>query len=155
MLLLAELLKDYQGEQGIELVAINGEDNYQAGGEILYLQENKGRLDEIKVAINLDDVGYIKGINEFSFYECPPELEQAVSDSLSAFRGIAAGEQWYQSDHMIFALNGVPAVAVTSNMVAEMMSLITHTEGDTIEYVDPGKLVTLAQALHELLLKGL
>lgn len=153
LLLLAELLREYQGAPGIELVAINGEDHYQAGGEILYLHENQDRLDEISVAINLDDVGYLKGVNEFSFYECPPEISEVVSGALSAYTGILPGEQWYQSDHMIFAQNGVPAVAVTSNMVEEMMRDFTHTERDTIELVDPGKLVTLALALQDLLLK--
>jgi aminopeptidase YwaD len=153
LLLLAELMKDYSGQTGIELVAINGEDHYLAAGEILYLNENQGRLDEIKVAINLDDVGYTKGVNEFSFYECSPEIEAAVSESLASYPGIVKGEQWYQSDHMIFVQNGVQAVAVTSDRVEEMMREFTHTEGDTVDRVDPDKLVTLALALQDLLLK--
>lgn len=153
LLLLAELLQDYSGHTGIELVAINGEDHYTAGGEILFLQENQAKLDEITVAFNLDDVGYIKGNNVYSFYECPPEIVSVVSETLSSYPGIAAGEPWYQSDHMIFAQNGVPAVAVTSDMFEEMMLEFTHTERDTVELVDPGKLVTLAQALRELLLE--
>ena len=37
LLLLAELLADYRGSLGVDIVAINGEDYYSAPGEIVYL----------------------------------------------------------------------------------------------------------------------
>ena len=58
LLLLAELLKDYDGELGIELVPFNGEDHYSAAGEIAYLKANEGRLNEILLNINIDAAGY-------------------------------------------------------------------------------------------------
>ncbi len=82
LLLLAELLRDYAGETGIELVAINGEDHYSAAGELLYLGENQGRMDEISLSVNLDDVGYIRGKIAYSFYGCPDELAEQVRRSL-------------------------------------------------------------------------
>ena len=42
LLLLAELLKNYDGALGIELVALNGEDYYSNPGEMLYLSSNEG-----------------------------------------------------------------------------------------------------------------
>jgi aminopeptidase YwaD len=150
LLLLAELLKEYSGKIGVELVAINGEDHYLAAGETLYLRENQGKLDEITLAINLDDVGYINGANAYSFYECPPEIVNQVNEVMAAYPDIVAGEPWYQSDHMIFVQNAVPAMAVTSDQFMEMMATITHTEHDTVELVDQRKLVTLAMALQDL-----
>ena len=151
LLLLAELLRDYTGEAGIELVAINGEDHYLAAGELLYLQENQGKMDEISLAINLDDVGYIKGKLAYSFYGCPDELAGRSRQALAAHPDLAEGEPWYQSDHMVFVQSGVPAMAVTSDHFVEMMETITHTPQDTIEKVDAEKLVRLALALRDIL----
>ena len=154
LLLLAELLQDYTGETGIELVAINGEDHYSAAGELLYLAENKGRLDEISLAVNLDDVGYIHGNNNYSFYSLPDEMAEHTRRVFAAHPDLLEGEQWYQSDHMIFVQSGVPAMAVTSDRFVEMMETITHTADDTIEKVDAGKLVRLALALRDLVVGG-
>lgn len=149
LLLLAELLREYESQAGIELVAINGEDHYSAAGELLYLQENQGRIDEISLAINLDDVGYTEGKNAYSFYGCPDELVGQIRQALAAHPHLAEGEQWYQSDHMVFAQSGVPAMAFTSDRFVEMMETITHTPEDTIEKVDAEKLVRLALALRD------
>jgi aminopeptidase YwaD len=151
LLLLAELLKDYSGQTGIELVVLNGEDHYSAAGELLYLAENQGRVDEISLAINLDDVGYVKGKNAYTFYGCPDELADHARQVFAAHPDLVEGEQWYQSDHMIFVQSGVPAMAITSDHFVEMMETITHTPQDTIEKVDEERLVKLALALRDLL----
>jgi aminopeptidase YwaD len=150
LLLLAELLCDYRGENGVELVALNGEDHYSAAGELLYLNENQGKLGEIALAINLDDVGYLHGLNAYSFYNLPVEMEEKARAAFALHPDLAPGEQWYQSDHMVFVQNGVPAMAVTSDRFEEMMQTITHTPQDTIELVDPAKLARLALALRDL-----
>ncbi len=151
LLLLAELLQDYSGQTGIELLAINGEDHYSAAGELLYLGENQGRMDQISLAINLDDVGYIRGKIAYSFYGCPDEVAQRARQIFAAHPDLVEGEQWYQSDHMVFVQSGVPAMAITSDRFVEMMETITHTAEDTIEKVDPERLVKLALALRDLL----
>ena len=46
----------------------------------------------------------------------------------------------------------MPALAVTGELLAELMAEITHTPNDTIEIVDPGRLATLALALRGLVL---
>jgi hypothetical protein len=48
-------------------------------------------------------------------------------------------------------MNGVPAVAITSELLEELMSKFTHTPKDTLEIVDVEKLVTTAHAVGELL----
>jgi aminopeptidase YwaD len=60
-LLLAEVLAGYRGDTGIEIVAFNGEDHYSAGGEMDYLNRYGKDLEKVPVAINIDDVGYIRG----------------------------------------------------------------------------------------------
>ena len=53
LLLLAELLQEYAGEVGVEIVPFNGEDHYSAAGEIAYLKANQGKLGQVLLNINM------------------------------------------------------------------------------------------------------
>ncbi len=150
LLLLAEMLKDYTGQMGIEIVAFNGEDYYSVPGQMDYLHRYSDKFQQILVAINIDDVGYSKGKTAYSFYGCPTEIQQKAHAAFDTHTGILEGEQWYQGDHMIFAQNQKPTIAVTSDKVAELMATITHSPKDTVEIIDCGKLVELASALENL-----
>jgi hypothetical protein len=55
LLLLAELLADYRDNLGIEVVAVNGEDDCSNRGAQLYLHANAGRFDEILLGVNVDE----------------------------------------------------------------------------------------------------
>ncbi len=144
LLLLAELLAGYEGGLGIELVAMNGEDYYSNPGEQQWLAQNAGRFAEILLGINIDDVGYIKGKVGYSLYNCPAELAAVIGRTFSAYDGIVEGEPWYQGDHGLFLLNEIPALALTSDQLAELMGSITHTPNDTPEMVDLARLAEVA-----------
>jgi aminopeptidase YwaD len=150
MLLLAEMIKDYRGKLGIEIIAFNGEDHYSLGGQMDYLNRYSDSLNQILVAINIDDVGYAKGETAYSFYGCPVGIQQKANIAFSKHRGIHEGEQWYQGDHMIFAQSQKPTIAITSDKVAELMANITHSPKDTPEIINCDKLVKLACALDDL-----
>lgn len=152
LLILAELLQEVAPPHSIELVALNGEDHYSAAGQIKYLSEASTELGNIQLAINIDDVGYIKGRNAYSFYECPPEIKNTVREIFSGYDTLVEGEQWYQSDHMIFVQNQVPAMAITEELLEEVMTKITHTEKDVPELIEADKLVELSYALCDLVL---
>ena len=151
LLLLAELLKDYDGEMGIELVPFNGEDHYSAAGEIAYLKANEGRLNEILLNINIDAAGYHGKKNVYSLYESSEELASLIRDTFAANKTLAKGEPWYQGDHMVFAMQGVPALAITSEGFMEIETKFAHTPADRPELVDCAQLVEVANALWELL----
>ncbi len=151
LLLLAELLADYRGNQGVEIVAVNGEDYYSNPGEQLYLHANAGRFDEIVLGINIDDVGYYRGKVAYSLYDCPPGIAASIRQVFSGYTGLVEGEPWYQGDHGLFLMNQVPALAMTSECLTELMAEITHTPKDRPEIVDTGKLVMVALALRDLL----
>jgi hypothetical protein len=53
---------------------------------------------------------------------------------------------------MVFAMNGRPAVAITSEKLLELSSEITHTEKDRFELADPEKLGITALSLRDLFL---
>ncbi|MEN8615062.1 M28 family peptidase [Dehalogenimonas sp. THU2] len=151
LLLLAELMKDYEGPLGIEITAINGEDNYSAGGEMDYLRRYSDRLPEGLFAVNIDAAGYIEGKTCLSFYNLPPGIEAKAREVIESNPGLMEGFQWYQSDHMVFVQAGRPAIAVTSDKFVELSATITHTPKDTVDIVDTGKLVELAAALNTLI----
>lgn len=151
LLLLAELLADYAGRVGVELVAMNGEDYYSNPGEQLYLAANAGRFDEIALGVNVDGVGYREGRVAYSSYGCPPDLEGWVREALAAYPSLVEGEPWYQGDHGLFLMNQRPALAMTSERQRELMAEIVHSPRDRPEIVDVARLVDVARALHDLL----
>lgn len=153
LLLLAELLTDYTGDLGIELVAMNGEDYYSNPGEQQWLALNAGRFADILLGINVDDVGYYRGKVGYSLYNCPTAVAAVTQQTFAAYGGLVAGEPWYQGDHGLFLLNEIPALALTSDQLAELMGGITHTANDTPAVVDVARLVEVALALWDLLLR--
>ena len=155
LLLLAELLADYAGGLGLELVAMNGEDYFSNPGEQQWLAQNSGRFGDILLGINIDDVGYHKGGVAYSLYDCPTPIASVIRETFSAHPALVEGEPWYQSDHSLFLINGVPALALTAEMLTELMTEITHTPKDTPEIIDAAKLVETALALRDLLLSEL
>jgi aminopeptidase YwaD len=150
LLLVAEMLRGYTGGMGVEIVALNGEDNYSAGGQMDYLRRYGEELDRIVVAVNIDDVGYVKGRSAYSLYGCPAPIARVAERVFGAYRGIIRGEQWHQGDHMIFVQKGRPAIAFTAERMRELMRKVTHTPADTPRIVDSRKLVEVAEALKAL-----
>ena len=153
LLLLAELLEDYQGRLGIELAALNGEEYYNTPGQNTYLKLAVGTYESILLAINLDDIGYYKDRSAYSLYEVPDAIADSVRRVYAKREGFFEGPAWYQSDHGIFIANGIPAMAITEESFLELLSEITHSEKDTPEIVDPNKLVENAQGLFDLIME--
>jgi aminopeptidase YwaD len=153
LLLLADLLSDYNGNKLIELVALNGEDYYAVPGQMNYISENKDRFNTILLNINIDGAGFIEGPTAFSLYDLPEKIETRVRTIISQFGGITEGIQWPQGDHSIFLQYGVPAIAVSSKWFTDNINgqEITHTPKDNSAIVDCNKLVEISQALNTLI----
>ncbi|WP_424358280.1 M28 family metallopeptidase [Methanocella sp. MCL-LM] len=151
LMLLAEMLEGYARKTGIELVAVNGEDNYSAAGEMDYLRRYGAEIGRVRLALNIDGAGYVKGKTAYSFYGCPDELQENVCKLLDRFNGLTEGPEWPQGDHMIFAMSGAPAIAFTSEHLLKLTADITHTSRDVPELVDCRKLVELAEAIMQLI----
>ncbi|GMQ77590.1 MAG: hypothetical protein BMS9Abin02_0078 [Anaerolineae bacterium] len=153
LLLLAALLKEYNGDRLIEIVAFNGEDYYAVPGQMLYLSQNRDRFNEIILNINIDGAGYKEGNTAFSLFNLPLQIKDKVDAILDEYDGIIEGVQWVQGDHSIFIQNGRPAIAVSSLWFTENIDTqdITHTPKDDIDIVDCNKLVEIAEALDSFL----
>jgi aminopeptidase YwaD len=150
LLLAAEMLADYRGPYALEIVALNGEDHYSAGGQMDYLRRYGQALPSVHLAVNVDDVGYKEGRAAYSFYKCPQPVQQKAQQAFLDHPGLCPGEPWYNGDHMIFVMNQVPAIAFTAERMPELMRTVTHTAADTPDLIDTRKLVEVAAALNAL-----
>lgn len=153
LLLLSDLLKGYNGNKLIEIVAFNGEDYYAASGQMNYVSTNKDSFKKILLNINIDGAGYKEGQTAFSLFDLPDDILQSTKKVLNHYSGITEGVQWPQGDHSIFLQFGVPAIAVSSKWFIDNISGqdITHTPKDNIEIVNCNKIVEISQALNTLI----
>ena len=149
LLLLGELLAEYKGSLQLEITAINGEDYYSNPGEQLYLSTMKNRGFDIMLGVNIDGAGYKNSNTAFSLYELPPELHDTVKEVFSGYDGLVEGSPWYQGDHSLFLQKQIPALALTSEQMEEILK-VAHTEADTPDLVNCNTLVELAGALAKL-----
>jgi len=147
LLLIADLLQNYTGSNEIELLAMNGEDYYGANGEKQYLEQNEGRLGRILSFVNMDGLGFQTGKTAFSFYNQTKERITAFRSILQKYPGIYEGEPWYQGDHMALVMNGVPAIAITSEKFMEIEQNYAHTAADVTALVDVQRLIEAARAV--------
>lgn len=151
LLLLAELLRDYDGPRQVELVAFNGEDYYAVPGQMNYIAANQGKFSSMILDINIDGAGYREGMSAFSEFSLSDGLSASMKRAISRYPGITTGPQWPQGDHSIFVQFGVPAVAVTSSWFIDNMESqdVTHTPKDNPEITDCRKIVEIAKALND------
>jgi aminopeptidase YwaD len=142
LLRVAELLCDCSA--GVEILAVNGEDSYAAAGELDYLAAND--LAEVRLAVNIDGAGYRGGGTAYSGYGLPPDADLSALSGA----GLVEGPPWPQSDHMVFAMAGRPAIALTTTEFAEVMGEVAHSPHDLPALVDVALLEQAAQGIAAL-----
>jgi len=122
----------------LELVFFNGEDYYGAPGQICYLEQNEGRLGDIRLNINIDGAGYKEGLSCFSPFNLSDDLSAMLQEVFAENTGLVEGLPWFQGDHSIFLQNGCPAIAVSSQWFIEHMESqeITHTPKDNLSVIN-------------------
>ncbi|MBP1645106.1 MAG: hypothetical protein H6Q16_681 [Bacteroidetes bacterium] len=155
LLLLAELLKDHHSNYSIELVVFNGEDYYGAPGQVKFIEQNVDKFSNIYFNINIDGAGYNEGISCFSQFELPEFVQKKLNDLISSTEEITEGLPWYQGDHSLFIQQGVPAIAVSSQLFIENMDCqeITHTPKDNLSIVNYDRVAECAINIAKLINK--
>jgi aminopeptidase YwaD len=133
----------------IELVFFNGEDHFQAPGEQAWLAATD--LSDIRHVVNIDGAGVVGHPIGVTTLACPAAFESAVRDAVACHQGWEWVPAWYESDHAIFAMRGIPSVAITS-AGAHGLANVIHSERDTTKMVDPALLASVAGFLEESLL---
>jgi aminopeptidase YwaD len=147
LLTLAEL--DLLGDAPVELVLFNGEDHFDACGELAWLAETD--LTEVLANLNLDGVGVIGRGTTLAALSCPPHLSAALTGFTGRHPGWSPTAPWMESDHAIFATQGIPAVAVTSEDVHSLLAGLAHGPRDTLAVVDSATLAQITLDLRDLL----
>lgn len=146
LLALAESGLDLHGPT--EFVFFNGEDHYDACGEQAWLQATD--VSEVGLNVNLDGAGVAGRKTALTSFGCPPSLERRL-DRVSRLPGWTRMPPWFESDHAIFVMRGIPAVAITSERVHDLFTQVAHTADDTLAIVDIDVLVGIVEVLGDLL----
>jgi aminopeptidase YwaD len=147
LLTLAEL--DLLGDAPVELVLFNGEDHFDACGELAWLAESD--LAEVLANLNLDGVGVIGRGTTLAALSCPPALSAALAGFTGGHPGWSPTAAWMESDHAVFAMQGIPAVAVTSEDIHSLLADLAHGPRDTLAVVDTATLAQVTLDLRDLL----
>jgi len=137
---------------GLELLVVNGEDHYAAPGEVAWLSDNKNTLDDVALFINIDGAGYCGGRTAYSTYNVAANVQSRIDLAFGGRDDLVEGPAWYQSDHAIFAMQGRPALAFTTEHVDEMLETLFHASTDTPDKVDAARVAGIATALEGLVL---
>ena len=132
----------------IELVLFNGEDHFDACGEMAWLAETD--LSGVSAAINIDGAGLRDRIVEVSCLACNDEVSEVVSETIGRHPRMRMGEPWVESDHAIFAMRGTPSVAVTSANPRDVFENFVHTAADTRDVVDLDALADVVLLVEDL-----
>lgn len=121
----------------IELVAINGEDHYSYGGEKELMRYLGSCESMVKLAVNVDGLGFRDTESGVSLYAMPEELGARLEASVRLTKSMAMMEPWPQGDHMIFAMMGIPTIALASYPFEGYLAGYHHSPLDTPELLDP------------------
>jgi len=150
LLAVAELLGEAELRHAVEFVPFNGEDHVLAPGELAWLAANED-LSDVKLVINIDAAGLLGAPSAYSLYGVDPATV-AIAARLSADNpSVAEGPQWPASDHMIFAMRGIPAIAVTSTDFAAASRRYSHTPADIPAILDYDVLAGTARFVADLI----
>lgn len=132
----------------IEIVLFNGEDHFDNAGEQAWLAATD--LGEITGNVNIDGPGFVGRHTSAVLLGGSVAQEQRMASFLAACKGWESAAPWFESDHAIFVMQGIPALAITSAGVHDLLRNVAHTPADTIDVVDAAALVDLGVSLGEL-----
>lgn len=142
-----EKLKGYAGCYDLEFVPSNGEEYYEAKGELAYLEYLGNSITPVKLVINIDGPCHKASQTAVSSYNFDDELGKKLNEEMSKRSNIVSGPQWYAGDHSVFAYQELPCIAVTSSNLFEGVLELTHTDKDTIDQVSYGLISETADFL--------
>jgi aminopeptidase YwaD len=144
LLALAEL--GLPGDGSLELVFFNGEDHYAAPGEQAWLAARN--LGSIGLEVNVDGAGLAGHGTRVAALAAAPALDGEVRAAVGRHVGFRLGDPWYESDHAVFAMRGIPSLALTTDAPVALAKRLAHAPGDTVDSVDPDVLASVTTFLR-------
>jgi len=151
LLALAQALEGQPLELDLELVAFNGEDYYSMPGQMKYLEDYAEAFPQIAMAINIDGVGLRDKRTTVALFECGEPLVPVVQGILSRYPNMVQTEPWSQGDHMLFSMQGIPSLALTSEGIETLLDSVIHTDSDRVNLLSPGNIAEAVSFIEEFL----
>ena len=130
---------------GVEVVLFNGEDHYAAPGEQAWLGVRDAS--SFALAINVDGVGLPGAPTTVAALSWPEQAKPLLDGLLRGRAGFVPTAPWYESDHALFAMAGVPSIALTSGGPRERLAQLSHSPAGGTDSVDPSILADVAAFL--------
>lgn len=153
LLILADRLRRNSPDIPLEFVFFNGEEHYQAPGEIAYFTNGNISTDTVCLAINIDGIGLSGYPSSIAYFSCPPVIQKEIEDVLTRYPGIEPVDPWPSGDHMIFSQKGIPTLAFTTSAPWEVIENIIHTRSDTPDLLDIGRIMHTIDAIEGIIRK--
>ncbi len=151
ILSLAATLAAAKPDTNLEIVAFNGEDHYAAPGEVAYMNGCGSEFGRIALVVNIDGVGLKGQPSTVAFFNCPEVWAEQAHAAMAQWPQIEETAPWPEGDHSIFAMQGVPCIALTSGGIHALIDNVLHTPNDTLDRVAPGQIATVVDFLASLL----
>lgn len=120
----------------IDIVPFNGEEYYEASGEVEYLKYISSSQDNISLVINIDSPCHAGSKIAVSLYNFDDPLKDVVDHLMQTQNEVVYGPEWYAGDHAAFAFRGIPCMVLSSSDLFEGGLDDTHTMRDTLDTVD-------------------
>ena len=120
----------------IDIVPFNGEEYYEASGEVEYLKYISSSQDKVSLVINIDSPCHVGCKIAVSLYNFADPAKEVVDRLMQIQDEVVYGPEWYAGDHAAFAFRGIPCMVLSSSDLFEGGLDDTHTMRDTLDTVD-------------------
>jgi len=151
LLRIAELMRDKKIDNNLEFVAFNGEDYYSVPGQMQYLNDNV--MENIALVINVDGVGIKNRKIGVAYINIEESRREKFLELHHEYKNIRQIEPWVQGDHSMFTMQGIPALAITSEDIFDLLESIIHSPEDTFDKVDHNLIEETARFVIDILLQ--
>ena len=133
----------------IDIVPFNGEEYYEASGEVEYLKYISSRQDKVSLVINIDSPCHAGSKISVSLYNFDDSAREVVGRLMQTQNEVVYGPEWYAGDHAAFAFREIPCMVLTSSDLFEGGLDNTHTMRDTLDTVDLSQVELAANFINQ------
>lgn len=145
LLTIAEMFAAKNLDISLEFIAFSDEE-YMGNDDRVYMAHYGDQLETILAAINMDGIGQALGTNTICIMAHAPEFQTRVEKIVEKYPGVMWVEAWPQSNHSHFSWRGVPAIALTSIGVGNLL----HEPTDTIDWMSEEKLAEVVALVTDI-----
>lgn len=142
------MFEELQGNN-IDIVPFNGEEYYEASGEVEYLKYISSSQEKVSLVINIDSPCHAGSKIAVSLYNFDDPAKEVVDRLMQTQNEVVYGPEWYAGDHAAFAFRGIPCMVLTSSDLFEGGLDNTHTMRDTLDTVDLSQVELAANYINQ------